>query len=58
MNGYIEEHNRNMYLALVQTGKSKDTLKSMKNYGTKLNQQLIAQTIMIKKIYKNQIQFR
>ena len=35
INGYIEEINGDKYLNLVPTNGSKDTMKSMKNYGTK-----------------------
>ena len=35
VNGYIEESNENKYLTLVSTDESKDTLKGIKNYGTK-----------------------
>ena len=35
INGYIEESNRDKYLTLVPTDGSKNTLKSMKNYGAK-----------------------
>ena len=34
INGYVDESNRNRYLTLVPTDK-KDTLKSMRNCGTK-----------------------
>ena len=37
INGYMEEHNRNKYFTLVYTDKSKDALKSMKNYERQLN---------------------
>ena len=37
INGYIEERNGNKYLMLVPTDKIKDTLKSIKKYGTKLD---------------------
>ena len=57
MNWYIEESNVNKYLTLVPTDKSKDTLKSMKNYGTKseilFDQYLITQTIMMRNIQKS-----
>ena len=35
INGHNKESNGNKYLTLVPTDESKDTLKSMKNYGTK-----------------------
>ena len=35
INGHNKESNGNKYLTLVPTEESKDTLKSMKNYGTK-----------------------
>ena len=35
INGYIEESNGNIYLMLVPSDESKETLKNMKNYGTK-----------------------
>ena len=34
MNGYFEENNENKYMTLVSSDESKDTLKSMKNYGS------------------------
>ena len=33
----MEEHNRNKYFTLVYTDKSKDALKSVKNYERQLN---------------------
>ena len=35
INGYIEESNGNKYLTLLPTDESKDTLKNIKNCGTK-----------------------
>ena len=34
INGYIEKSNGDKYLTLVLTDKIKETLKSMRNYGT------------------------
>ena len=36
VNGCFEETNRNKYLTLVPTNESKEKIKSMKNYGLKL----------------------
>ena len=53
INGYIEEINGDKYLNLVPTNGSKDTMKSMKNYGTKketlFNQKLITNKMNIMK---------
>ena len=38
INGYIEESNRNKYLALARVDKSKDTLKNMKSYQINIQQ--------------------
>ena len=35
INEYVEENHRNKYLTLFPNDESKDTLKSMKNYGPK-----------------------
>ena len=35
VNGYFEEINKNKYLTLVPTNKSKEKIKRMKNYGLK-----------------------
>ena len=35
INGYIEKGSENKYQTLVPTDESKETLKTMKNYGTK-----------------------
>ena len=59
INGYTEESNGNKYLMLVPTVDSKDTQKSMKNYGAKLeillDKKLINHTIMIKDIWKSNL---
>ena len=59
INGYIEESNGNIYLMLVPTDKSKDTLNIMKNYETKskilLDQYLTTKTIVMKKYIKIKI---
>ena len=47
INGYIEESNRNKYLALARVDKSKDTLKK---YEILLDQHSIAQVITIRNI--------
>ena len=47
INGYIEESNRNKYLALGRVDKSKDTLKK---YEILLDQHSIAQMITIRNI--------
>ena len=59
----MDEYNGNNYLTLVHTDKSKDALKSVKNFGRKkvirsilLDQQVIDQTILMS-MYENQIQF-
>lgn len=53
----MDEYNGNNYLILVHTDKSKDALKSVKNFGRKkvirsilLDQQVIDQTILMKNI--------
>ena len=35
LNGYTEKSSGSKYLTIVPTDERKDTLKSMKNYGTK-----------------------
>ena len=56
----MDECNGNNYLTLVHIDKSKDTLKSVKNFGRKkvirsilLDQQVIDQTILIKNVWKS-----
>ena len=53
----MDECNGNNYLTLVHIDKSKDTLKSVKNFGRKkvirsilLDQQVIDQTILMKNV--------
>ena len=36
INGYIKENNENNYLTLLTTDESKETLKTIKNYGAKV----------------------
>ena len=55
INVYIEESNRNKYLTLVSSDKSKDTLSNLKNYcGIKseisLDQKLIIHKTMMRNI--------
>ena len=52
INGYIEESNRNKYLALARVDKSKDTLKK---YEILLDQHSIAQMITIRNIWKSNL---
>ena len=50
VNGYVDEHNGNRYLKLLQTVKNKVEPKKYEKCWKKIekNQQVIAQTIMIK----------
>ena len=58
VNGYIDEHNKNKYLALVYDDKNEDTLKKYGKLWKKnkiLDQQVIGETIRMKNICKSYV---